>query len=66
VSEQEARKVFSHVVSLYKVFGGDLMEMCKARGVPEALVRKLIAEQKTWDWGLSKFDWDGSPKNSAD
>ena len=65
VSEQEARKVFSHVVSLYKVFGGDLMQTCKERGVPEALVRKLIAEQTAWAWGLSKFDWDGSPKKSA-
>jgi hypothetical protein len=65
VIEQEARKVFSHVVSLYKVFGGDLMQMCTERGLPEALVRKLIVEQKAWDWGLSKFDWDGTPKTGA-
>jgi hypothetical protein len=65
VNEQEARKVFSHVVSLYKVFGGDLMQMCADKGVPEEMVKKLIAEQKVWDWGLSKFDWDGSIKKDA-
>jgi len=62
MSEEEARRVFSHVVSLYKVFGGDLYQMCTEKGVPEDMVKKLIAEQKTWDWGLSKFNWDGSIK----
>ncbi len=65
VTEQEARKVFSHVVSLYKVFGGDLLQMCAEKGLPEEMVKKLIAEQKAWDWGLAKFDWDGSPKKGA-
>ena len=65
ISEQEARKVFSHVVSLYKVFGGDLRQMCAEKGLPEAMMRKLIAEQKAWDWGLAKFDWDGSVKKDA-
>jgi len=65
VTEQEARKVFSHVVSLYKVFGGDLMSMCAERGLPEIMVRKLVAEQKVWDWGLAKFDWDGSIKKGT-
>jgi hypothetical protein len=65
VSEQEARKVFSHVVSLYKVFGGDLVQMCTERGLPHDMIKKLIAEQKAWDWGLSKFDWDGSIKKDA-
>jgi hypothetical protein len=65
VTEQEARKVFSHVVSLYKVFGGDLVKMCAERGVPASMVRKLAAEQKLWDWGLAKFDWDGSIKKSS-
>ncbi len=65
VTEQEARKVFSHVVSLYKVFGGDLMKMCADRGLPEIVVKKLIAEQKVWDRGLSKFDWDGSIKKKG-
>ena len=64
--EQEARKVFSHVVSLYKVFGGDLVKMCEDRGMPEDMIKKLIAEQKLWDWGLSKFNWDGSLKKKAD
>ena len=62
MSEDEARKVFTHVVSLYKVFGGDLYQMCATRGIPEILIRKFVAEQKFWDWGLAKFDWDGSPK----
>jgi hypothetical protein len=65
VNEQEARKVFSHVVSLYKVFGGDLVKMCAERGLPEPVIKRLIAEQKVWDWGLSKFDWDGSIKKGA-
>jgi len=33
MSEQEAGKVFSHVVSLFKVFGGNLRQMCTERGV---------------------------------
>lgn len=41
------------------------MQMCADKGVPEEMVRKLIAEQKVWDWGLSKFDWDGSIKKDA-
>jgi len=65
MTEQEARKVFSHVVSLYKVFGGDLRQMCSARGVPDALFGRFVAEQKAWDWGLAKFDWDGSIKKTG-
>ena len=64
VSEQETRKVLSHIVSLYKVFGGDLVRMGAERGLPE--VRKLIAEQKAWDWGLSNFDWDDRRKAQAE
>lgn len=41
------------------------MQMCADKGVPEEMVGKLIAEQKVWDWGLSKFDWDGSIKKDA-
>jgi len=41
------------------------MQMCADKGVPEEMVKKLIAEQKVWDWGLSKFDWDGSIKKDA-
>ncbi len=39
--------------------------MCAEKGLPEEMVKKLIAEQKAWDWGLAKFDWDGSPKKGA-
>ncbi|HUI72073.1 MAG TPA: hypothetical protein VL354_16255 [Spirochaetia bacterium] len=65
MSEQEARKVFSHVFALAKVFGGNVRKMCADRGVPEPFVRKLLDEQDKWDRGLQKFDWDGSIKRAA-
>jgi hypothetical protein len=66
MSEQEARKVFSHAIALCKVFGGNLRQMCAERGVPEEMISKLLAEQETWDRGLAKFDWDGSIRKSVD
>ncbi len=60
MSEQEARKVFSHAISLCKVFGGDVRRMCAERGVPDELISKFLEEQAAWDRGLAKFDWDGS------
>ncbi len=65
MSEQEARKVFSHAVALVKVFGGNIRQMCAERGVPADLVERLLAEQDRWDRGLAKFDWDGSVKKDA-
>jgi len=65
VSEQEARKVFSHTIALAKVFGGNIRKMCAERGVPEHLVSKLLDEQDAWDRGLQKFDWDGSIRREA-
>lgn len=64
MSEQEAKKVFSHAVSLARVFGGDVRAMCIARGVPGDLVDKFLREQAVWDAGLAKFDWDGSVKKA--
>jgi len=64
--EQEARKVFSHVFAMYKVFGGDIQRVCAQRGVPDVLVRRFVAEQAAWDKGLDKFDWDGSAKENSD
>ncbi len=64
MSEQEAKKVFSHAVALSRVFGGDIRVMCMERGVPRELVEKFLKEQKMWDEGLAKFDWDGSVKKA--
>ncbi len=65
MSEQEARKVFSHALALCKVFGGNVRRMCTERGVPREMVDRLLEEQRTWDQGLAKFDWDGSIKKTA-
>ena len=64
MSEQEARKVFSHAIAMCKVFGGDVRAMCAERGVPNEIIDKLLAEQETWDRGLAKFDWDGTLKKT--
>jgi hypothetical protein len=64
MSEQEARKVFSHVWALCKVLGGDVRKLCAERGLSDELVEKFLDEQRVWDAGLSKFDWDGSVKKT--
>ena len=64
MSEQEARKVFSHAIAMCKVFGGDVRAMCVERGVPNEMISKLLSEQETWDRGLARFDWDGSLKKT--
>ena len=66
MSEQEARKIFSHAVAMHKVFGGNIRTMCADRGVPEELIGKFLAEQDFWDRGLSRFDWDGSVRKKAE
>ena len=66
MSEQEAKKVFSHAVALSKVFGGDVRKLCTERGVPSELIDKFIKEQNVWDAGLKKFDWDGSIRKKAE
>ncbi|HVP20173.1 MAG TPA: hypothetical protein VMU36_14395 [Spirochaetia bacterium] len=66
MSEQEARKVFSHAIAMCKVFGGNIRAMCAQRGVPDEMISKLLSEQEAWDRGLAKFDWDGSIKKSAE
>ena len=65
MNEQEARKVVSHVLSMVKVFGGDVREMCAQRGVPDELLSTLLEEQAFWDKGLGRFDWDGSIKRAS-
>jgi hypothetical protein len=65
MDEQDARKVVSHVLSMCKVLGGDVRQMCAERGVPDDLLTALLAEQASWDEGLSKFDWDGSVKRAS-
>ena len=65
MSERELKKVFEHVWALCKVFGGDIRKLCRERGVSPELVEKFLDEQKVWDAGLSKFDWDGSARNKT-
>jgi hypothetical protein len=65
MNEQEAKKEFDHVLALCKVFGGDIRKLCRERGLSAALVEKLLDEEKAWDAGLSKFDWDGSAKKTS-
>ena len=66
MSEEEARNIFSHVVAVSKVLGGDIRQMCVGRGVPDKLINKLLAEMDFWDRGLRKFNWDGSPRKDGD
>ena len=62
MSEQEARLIYAHEVSLCNVFGGNVRQNCLDRGVPEEIVEMLIAETEAWDRSLSKFNWDGTLK----
>jgi hypothetical protein len=62
MSEQEARIVYEHAVSLCRVFGGNIRQNCLDRGMPEDVVDRLIKETEAWENSLRKFNWDGSLK----
>jgi hypothetical protein len=62
MSEQEARLIYAHEVSLCNVFGGNVRQNCLDRGVPQEMVERFLAETEAWDRSLSKFNWDGSLK----
>ncbi len=62
MSEQEARRIYAHEVSLCNVFGGDVRQNCLDRGVPPELLETFLAETEAWNRSLSKFNWDGSLK----
>jgi hypothetical protein len=66
MNESEAREIFSTVAAIAGVLGGDIRQMCLARGVPEDLVRRFIKEKDRWDRGLRKFRWDGSFRTEGD
>jgi hypothetical protein len=62
MTEQEARKIFVNMISLYKVFGGNIRQMCSEEGIPDALTEKFLAEDELWEKRLEGFNWDGSVK----
>ncbi len=62
MSEQEARLIYAHEVSLCNVFGGNVRQNCLDRGVPQDMVDLFLAESEAWDRSLSKFNWDGTLK----
>jgi hypothetical protein len=41
MSEQEARRIYDHKLSLSRVFGGDVRQRCLEAGVPAELIEKF-------------------------
>jgi hypothetical protein len=62
MTEQEAKRIYNHQLSLAKVFKLDVREKCREKGIPSKLIEKFIKEDEAFDKNLSKFDWDGNPK----
>jgi hypothetical protein len=66
MTEQEAKKIYSHQLAMSKVFGFDLKKACLEKGVPIKMLEKFIREDEAFDKGLSHFDWDGTLKKKKE
>lgn len=62
MDEKESLKIFAHELAMFKIFGGDLRERCRRRGLKDHLVEKFIAGEKQLDRFFSNFDEIGEPK----
>lgn len=49
MTEAEAKKIYDLRHALWKVFGGDLRERCRAEGVSDEMITKFIREDAAFD-----------------
>ncbi len=45
MNESEAKKTFSNVYHVYRVMGGDLVDTCRKRGIPDELIERFVKEE---------------------
>ena len=62
MTEREAKKIYDHQLSLARVFKLDIRKICLEKGIPCEMLEKFIKEDEDFDKKLSRFDWDGTPK----
>jgi hypothetical protein len=56
MSEQEARRIYEHKLSLSRVFGGDVRQRCMEAGVPAELIDKFQRSDADIDTLIDRLD----------
>jgi hypothetical protein len=63
VTRAQAKKIYSDVKALVYVFGGNIRKKCLERGVPEAMVDELLANDTALNNFLDHHDFLGDRKD---
>ena len=66
MTRAQAKKIYSDVKALVYVFGGDVRRKCLERGVPEAMLDELIANDSTLNRFFESHDMLGEPRDDEE
>jgi len=66
MTRAEAKKIYSDIKALVYVFGGDVRKKCLERGVPEAMVNELMANDSTLNRFFESHDILGEPRDGEE
>ena len=66
MTRAQAKKIYSDVKAMVYVFGGDIRKKCLERGIPEAMVDELLANDTALDRFFEQHDISGERKDNEE